>query len=125
MNAPERTAAFTLDEDNDERKITYAPSPQIPNAGTFTFNKEDHTMGNLIRHQLLRNPNVHFCGYMHPHPLIHRIDMKIQTRDGTTNPGDVLLEAIDDLTTECGKLQENFDGALELFQEEQDKGRNM
>lgn len=82
-------------------------------------------MGNLIRHQLLRNPNVHFCGYMHPHPLIHRIDMKIQTRDGTTNPGDVLLEAIDDLTTECGKLQENFDGALELFQEEQDKGRNM
>jgi DNA-directed RNA polymerase II subunit RPB11 len=49
MNAPERTAAFMIDEDAGEKKITYTPSTKVPNAGTFVFNKEDHTVGNLLR----------------------------------------------------------------------------
>jgi hypothetical protein len=38
-------------------------------------------MGNLIRMQLLRDKQVKFAGYIHPHPLIHRIELRVQTLD--------------------------------------------
>ena len=75
MNAPERALSFLLDEDNDEQKITYAADTKVSNAGTFTLNKEDHTVANLLRMQLLRDPNVRFVGYIHPHPLIHYLPL--------------------------------------------------
>ena len=117
MNAPERTAAFLLDEDLDERKITYAPDTKVPNAGTFTLNKEDHTLGNLIRMQLLSDPNVHFVGYMMPHPLINRLEMKIQTTSGNVNPREVLLAAVEDLSNETAHLTEGFKRELAEFEE--------
>jgi len=53
----------------------------MPNSGTLTINKEDHTMGNLVRMQLLRDKQVKFAGYIHPHPLIHKIELRVQTMD--------------------------------------------
>jgi DNA-directed RNA polymerase II subunit RPB11 len=44
----------------------------------FTINKEDHTVGNMIRHQLLKDPQVLFAGYKNPHPLEHKIILRIQ-----------------------------------------------
>ena len=41
----------------------------MPNAAIFTINKEDHTVGNMVRMQLLKDPNVLFCGYKNPHPM--------------------------------------------------------
>lgn len=38
-------------------------------------------MGNLIRMQLLRDKQVKFAGYIHPHPLIHKIELRVQTLD--------------------------------------------
>jgi len=38
-------------------------------------------MGNLIRMQLLRDKQVKFAGYIHPHPLIHKIELRVQTMD--------------------------------------------
>lgn len=35
----------------------------IPSTAIFTLNKEDHTLGNLLRSQLLKNPRVLFSGY--------------------------------------------------------------
>ena len=37
--------------------------PGIPSTAIFTLNKEDHTLGNLLRSQLLKNPRVLFAGY--------------------------------------------------------------
>ena len=34
-----------------------------PNSAVFTFNKEDHTLGNLLRAHLLKDPHVIFAGY--------------------------------------------------------------
>ena len=53
MNAPERFKAFLLDD--GEKKIEIQKDMKVPNAAVFTFNKEDHTLGNLLK-QL-----VHFC----------------------------------------------------------------
>lgn len=34
-----------------------------PNTTIFTFNKEDHTLGNLYRDKLLKNSHVTFAAY--------------------------------------------------------------
>ena len=41
----------------------------IPSSSIFVFNKEDHTLGNLLRARLLQSPHVKFAGYKIPHPL--------------------------------------------------------
>jgi len=35
----------------------------MPNTCIFQFNKEDHTLGNLLRARLLQNNHVLFSGY--------------------------------------------------------------
>jgi DNA-directed RNA polymerase II subunit RPB11 len=67
MNAPERSALWILPE--GMKKCSMEKDEKIQNAATFVLRKEDHTMGNLLRHQLLRNDRVHFAGYKLPHPL--------------------------------------------------------
>lgn len=41
----------------------------IPSTSVFKFNKEDHTLGNMLRARLLQSPHVLFSGYKVPHPL--------------------------------------------------------
>merc|ERR1719458_729439 len=54
--------------------------------------------------QLLRDPSVRFSGYMVPHPLIHKLDLKIQTNSSTISPVEVLSAAIEDLSNEADHL---------------------
>ena len=35
----------------------------MPNTSIFTFNKEDHTLGNMLRTRLFQNSHVIFSGY--------------------------------------------------------------
>mmetsp|Transcript_32770 Transcript_32770/g.71900 ORF Transcript_32770/g.71900 Transcript_32770/m.71900 type:complete len:128 (-) Transcript_32770:449-832(-) len=122
MNAPERSAQFILDEDSGEVKIVYALDTKISNAGTFTLNKEDHTVGNLFRMQLLRDPSVRFAGYMIPHPLIHRVELRIQTSSSTVSPVEVLSSAIEDLGNETDHLIAQATEAIEIWRKENDQG---
>jgi DNA-directed RNA polymerase II subunit RPB11 len=118
MNAPERTAAFLLDEDNGERKIEYAIDTKTTNAGVFRFNREDHTVGNLFRLQLLRDPTVRFAGYQHPHPLLNYINLRIQTNSSNVSPAEVLTNAIEDLGSETDHLMTQFQDAIEKWRKE-------
>jgi DNA-directed RNA polymerase II subunit RPB11 len=118
INTPERAAAFTLDEDAGERKIEYSTDTKTTNAGTFRFNKEDHTVGNLLRLQLLRDPNVKFAGYIHPHPLINHIELKIHTTNSNVAPTEVLSNAIEDLGSETDHLMTQFQEAVEKWRKE-------
>ena len=47
MNAPPTFESFLLFD--GEKKITKEQDTKVPNASIFTINKEDHTLGNLIR----------------------------------------------------------------------------
>ena len=120
MNAPERGASFLLDEDNGEKKIEYSADTKVTNAGTFRFNKEDHTVGNILRCQLLRDPAVRFAGYIHPHPLVHYIDLKIQTNTSNVSPAEVLSNAMEDLGGETDHLTTAFQQACEKWRKEND-----
>ncbi|XP_055015630.1 DNA-directed RNA polymerase II subunit RPB11-a isoform X2 [Boleophthalmus pectinirostris] len=77
MNAPPAFESFLLFE--GEKKISISKDTKVPNACLFTLNKEDHTLGNIIRAQLLKDPQVLFAGYKVPHPLEHKIVIRVQT----------------------------------------------
>jgi len=115
MNAPDRFELFVLGE--GQKKLTITPDTKLPNAATFVFQKEDHTVGNMLRMQLLKYKEVLFAGYKVPHPLEHCIILKIQTTPDTT-PEAMLMEAFNDLINEFGVLKNKFQNEdLLLFQE--------
>ena len=88
-------------------------------AGTFTFNKEGHTAGELLRMQLLRDHQVQYAGYQLPHPLEHRMLIKVQTTGQTAAPVDVLKAAIVDLQGETEALDRGFRDGVAAVRERQ------
>lgn len=114
MNAPPTFESFLLFE--GEKKISKEQDTKVPNASIFTINKEDHTLGNLIRHQLLKDPNVLFAGYKNPHPLEHKVVIRVQTTSDYT-PTDALRNAITDLISELSLFEERFKDAIREKQE--------
>lgn len=109
MNAPAAFESFLVFD--GERKITIEKDTKVPNAAVFTINKEDHTIGNLLKHQLLKDPQVLFAGYKNPHPLEHNILLRVQTTADTT-PADALTNAITDLLAELSLFEERFKDAV-------------
>ncbi|KAL3314936.1 DNA-directed RNA polymerase II subunit RPB11-a [Cichlidogyrus casuarinus] len=109
MNAPASFETFLLTE--GEKKIYYDKDTQVMNAARFTINREDHTIGNMITTQLLKDPRVLFAGYKNPHPLEHRIVIRVQTVSSVT-PLQVFSSAIKDLISEISNIDEQFVAAL-------------
>ena len=79
--------------------------------------------------QLLRDPLVIFVGYKHPHPIVHHIELRIQTvssqKAGMTrySPHDALITALRDLSTELNTLEELVDPIFQKEESERDKER--
>nr|CAD7570296.1 unnamed protein product [Timema californicum] len=94
-------------ETNLFSRVIKEQDTKVPNAAIFTINKEDHTLGNMIRNQLLKDPNVLFAGYKLPHPLEHKFILRIQTTPDYT-PQDALTSAITDLLAELSLFEERF-----------------
>ncbi|KAJ3387723.1 DNA-directed RNA polymerase II subunit RPB11-a [Entophlyctis sp. JEL0112] len=101
--------------------VSMEKDSKIPNAATFTILKEDHTLGNLLRAQLLKNPKVLFAGYKVPHPLEHTFVLKIQTTPDT-NPLEVLLLESATIMREVTDLNKKFQNQLTLHGLEGDYG---
>ncbi|MQM17666.1 hypothetical protein Taro_050642 [Colocasia esculenta] len=76
MNAPDRYERFVVPEGT--KKVSYERDTKIINAATFTVEREDHTVGNILRMQLHRDPNVLFAGYKLPHPLQYKILVRVR-----------------------------------------------
>ncbi|XP_064449257.1 DNA-directed RNA polymerase II subunit RPB11-a isoform X1 [Mirounga angustirostris] len=185
MNAPPAFESFLLFE--GEKKITINKDTKVPNACLFTINKEDHTLGNIIksavslywlisltvgseraasqtnvgllvsvlrsgeqqsglsptplgdddlwdtwhaktdapeigsyeeegRRQLLKDPQVLFAGYKVPHPLEHKIIIRVQTTPDYS-PQEAFTNAITDLISELSLLEERFRVAIKDKQE--------
>ncbi|KAJ1984658.1 RNA polymerase subunit AC19 [Dimargaris cristalligena] len=83
-------------------------------AATFVIDQEDHTLGNTLRHCIMQNPEVEFCGYSIPHPSNLNIHIRIQTTPNTTAL-EALSQGLKDLYTMC-------DHTLKKFNEEITKG---
>ncbi|KAK7463044.1 DNA-directed RNA polymerase II core subunit [Stygiomarasmius scandens] len=105
MNAPNRYELYVLDE--GERPVEVTEDTKIPNAATVKIVKQDHTLGNMLRAQLLAMPQVLFAGYKVPHPLHPYFLLKIQT-DGTITPEAVLEQACNKLIGTLSSLDAKF-----------------
>jgi len=114
MNAPPTFESFVLFD--GEKKVIIELDTKVPNAALITINKEDHTLGNMIRNQLLKGPHVLFAGYKQPHPLEHKIIIRVQTTADYT-PQDAMRNAIMDLISELSLLEERFREAIKEKQE--------
>jgi DNA-directed RNA polymerase II subunit RPB11 len=79
----------------------------------FTFNKEDHTLGNLLRAKLAKSAHVLFAGYQVPHPLFATFKLRVQT-DGELTPKDAVIQACRDLVNELQMLDQEFTKEWEL-----------
>jgi len=79
-------------------------------AASFEFKEEDHTLGNALRHIIMKNPQVEFCGYSIPHPAEAKMHLRIQTYDGVSAQ-DVLEKGLDDLMDLCDVVVEKFEAA--------------
>lgn len=96
-----------------EAKVTMEPDTRQPNTAIFTFNKEDHTLGNLLRATLAQNEHVIFSAYKVPHPLFPKFELRVQTDDETT-PKEVLLSACQGLIADLQILSQKLTREWEL-----------
>ncbi|KAL8713534.1 MAG: hypothetical protein Q9220_002396 [cf. Caloplaca sp. 1 TL-2023] len=110
-NVSNRFELFLLGD--GEKKVTEEADTRIPSTSVFTFNKEDHTLGNMLRARLLQSPHVLFSGYKVPHPLFSKFILRVQT-DGTLTPRQALVQACKDLVTDLGLLSREFTKEWEL-----------
>ncbi|BFZ57886.1 DNA-directed RNA polymerase II core subunit [Savitreella phatthalungensis] len=111
MNAPERYELILVPE--GVSKLTVTPDAKLPNCVTIKFEKEDHTLGNLLRAQLLKDSRVLFAAYRVEHPLDHSFILRIQTIDGI-EPKDAVSEACRTILIQLDQLKQRFDSEWEL-----------
>ncbi|VDO78566.1 unnamed protein product [Heligmosomoides polygyrus] len=88
MNAPAAFKSFLIFD--GERKISVENATKVSNAAN----------------QLQKDPMVLFAGYKNPHPLKHKILLRVQTT-GQTTPADALCNAITDLIAELSLRSRN------------------
>merc|ERR1712216_424658 len=104
-NRPERHELLTVPVGS--RKVVVQREGKLENASQFTIEREDHTIGNMLRMQLLRDPKVLFAGYKVPHPLDYKIHVKVQTT-ADSKPTQAMQGAITDLQEELNMFEERF-----------------
>lgn len=79
----------------------------VPNTAVFTFNKEDHTLGNLLSQRLLKYDHVVFAAYKVPHPLFATFELRVST-DGSITPKDAVIRCCREIVADLGVLKSSF-----------------
>ncbi|KUL84593.1 hypothetical protein ZTR_08694 [Talaromyces verruculosus] len=100
-----------------ENRITIL-SGASDTAASFQFKEEGHTLGNALRYVIMKNPKVEFCGYTIPHPSETKMNIRIQTYDGTTAI-EALEKGLNDLMDLCDVVSDKFTVARDAFVAEQ------
>jgi len=112
MNQPSRSAIWSLGP--TENRVEVIEDTKIPNAATFTINKEDHTLASMLRSQLLLNESVIFAGYKVPHPLEPKFILKIQT-DGSETPVHALDKAAYEVIVTLDKIRQEYNRQCKIL----------
>jgi DNA-directed RNA polymerases I and III subunit RPAC2 len=89
----------------------------LPDAQTFCIGDEDHTLGNSLRHVLIRDRSVEFAGYSVPHPAEPVVHLRIQTVKSTTAKA-VLMQACQALSAQCSIVIDKLESMIPLVQED-------
>ena len=83
---------------------------------TFVFGNEDHTLGNSLRYILTQHPETEFCGYSVPHPYDPKMNVRLQTAEGSELTSLKLLQVgLKDLEETANTLERVFESALQKY----------
>ncbi|UPX17712.1 DNA-directed RNA polymerase II core subunit [Ascochyta rabiei] len=93
--------------DDGQQKVEYKEETRVPNTAIFTFNKEDHTLGNLLSQRLLKYDHIVFSAYKVPHPLFATFELRVQT-DGTITPKEAIIRCCKDIVQDLHVLNSSF-----------------
>ncbi|KAF2752810.1 RBP11-like subunits of RNA polymerase [Pseudovirgaria hyperparasitica] len=110
-DVPYRFELFLLGD--DEKKVTWELDTRVPNTAIFTFNKEDHTLGNLLSARLHKYSYIRFSAYKIPHPLFATFELRVTT-DGSITPKDAIVTACKDVVQDLDTLSREFTKEWEL-----------
>ena len=79
-----------MSSDHEDNNAAVAPVTQLkinrgkdidlvnqPYSATYAFYDEDHTLGNCLRNQIVKNKYVEFCAYSVPHPSEPIVNVRI------------------------------------------------
>jgi len=89
-----------------------------PTSASFEFTHEDHTLGNALRHIIMKNPAVEFCGYSIPHPAEDKMHLRIQTYGDDVH--EVLDKGLTDLMELCDVVLDKFEDVRKDFKSTKD-----
>jgi len=112
MNKPDDFDCWRLPDDESVQKVMITPDTKVQNAVTMVVEREDHTLGNMLRMQLLEDREVLFSGYRVPHPLEPAIQVKVQTRSDNPGPVQAVEAALGSLLGELKTFEERFRAEL-------------
>lgn len=88
-------------------RVEISEDTKLPHAATIKVLKQDHTLANMLRAELLATPAVLFAGYKVPHPLQPHFLIKVQT-DGTISPYDAVDLAANKLIGTVAAVENRF-----------------
>ncbi|KAJ9112374.1 hypothetical protein QFC19_000795 [Naganishia cerealis] len=111
MNHPDRIAAWLVDEENGQKAMDVQDDTKLEGSIRVLLNAQDHTLGNMLRSQLLLDKNVIFAGYRIPHPLTNQVELRIQTdknMEPYVSPRKALLNACIALMNQTRELKASF-----------------
>eukprot|EP00995_Heteronema_vittatum_P009263 NODE_4561_length_570_cov_163.794626_g3316_i0.p1 GENE.NODE_4561_length_570_cov_163.794626_g3316_i0~~NODE_4561_length_570_cov_163.794626_g3316_i0.p1 ORF type:complete len:116 (-),score=43.03 NODE_4561_length_570_cov_163.794626_g3316_i0:105-452(-) len=94
-----------------QTKVSIELDTKLENACTFIIDKEDHTIGDILRMNLHDDDDVLFVGYKAPHPLKHVVHLKVHCTQETT-PLNAVTQAIDRILVDLKDLDSQFQDQL-------------
>ncbi|OHW93565.1 DNA-directed RNA polymerase I and III 14 kDa polypeptide [Colletotrichum incanum] len=117
------------EEEEEPQRVKILPG-STDTAASFEFIDEGHTLGNALRYIIMKNnaafgvysrrvtdttpsPDVEFCAYAIPHPSEAKMNIRIQTYDGTAVAA--LQKGLKDLQALSDTVAEEFIRAKEEF----------
>ncbi|PFH56931.1 hypothetical protein XA68_15757 [Ophiocordyceps unilateralis] len=92
-------------EELEPQRVKILPG-STDSAASFEFLEEGHTLGNALRYIIMKNPKVEFCAYAIPHPSEPKMNIRIQTYEGTAV--DALKKGLVDLQDVCDVVASEF-----------------
>ncbi|XP_037791700.1 DNA-directed RNA polymerases I and III subunit RPAC2-like [Penaeus monodon] len=111
-------------EGDSKNKLEWLVGPgQDEYCRTFVINEEDHTLGNALKHIIIQNPAVSFCGYTVPHPMERKIHVRIQTNK--VPAVQVLRQALKELKEQNEFIRQMIKDEVKRYQEAHPEEENM
>ena len=117
MASQKKDSAGSAEKSSETTKrleILPTDNPEDESCMTFVLHGEDHTLGNALRHIIMKNPDTTFCGYAVPHPSERKINLRIQSREGKPAV-DVLKEGLGQLKDVCSHVVKTFEASVETY----------